>query len=125
MDKESRLALDGLDPITIFEGQPTRGKTESKLIHMGKVYFFKNAENRGRFERNPGSFLPQFAGHCATTIALLGNLELGKTEHRIIKAGKLYLFSSAGTKSAWERLPFLKGWGEFFYERKFRLKVKS
>lgn len=125
-EEDTRLGLKGYDPITVFEeNSPVRGKFDLKLDHHGKIYMFRNVENRSRFKRNPGSFLPQFGGFCALACGVYGGLVSADADIRIIKGGRLYLFSSEAARTWWERFPFLIGLGEWHYERKFKLKVKG
>ncbi len=123
-EKETALGLDGYDPLTFFEGDaPRRGQFECKTKMHGKTYLFLNAENRGRFQRNPASFLPQFGGFCAFACGLYGGLVPGSTEFRRVLSGKLYLFSGPRSLWAWERWPKLISWGHSHYDRKFKIKT--
>lgn len=126
MDQDTNLGLEGLDPITFFEeGGPKRGKQDIKVKLDGKIYFFRSGENRGRFQRNPSNFLPQFGGHCAFWCGLYGGLKPGLIEHRRVSGARLYLFSGPQVMYWWEKFPKLKIWGHGNYERKFKIKVKS
>ncbi len=126
MEKDTNLGLEGLDPLSFFEeGGPKRGKQEFRVKMDGKIFFFRTADNRGRFERNPSSFLPQFGGHCAMAYGLYGGLKPGDINHYRIVGGRLYLFSSEQAMFWWEKLPVLRSWGASHYERKFRIRVKS
>lgn len=125
MYDETRLALDGYDPLTFFEGsKPRRGKFEIKAKMDGKVFCFLNVENKGRFVRNSHSFLPQFGGHCAFRMGLYGGLTPGNPEIYVVKGTKLFLFSSTSLMNWWSRFPKLIDWGERNYDKKFKIKLK-
>jgi YHS domain-containing protein len=125
LEKTTNLGLDGFDPLTFFDGsEPQRGQYACKTKVDGKIYLFLNAENRGRFQRNPGSFLPQFSGFCAFALGLYGGLVPGTTEHRKVLSGKLFLFQGPKALRAWEAFPKLIEWGYKNYDRKFKIKTK-
>ena len=124
-DRKSNLALDGYDPVTLYETNSLkRGSFELRAKVDGLTYCFSNSENRGRFNRNPSQFLPQFSGHCAFACGLYGGLVPGNLEYRRNVSGKLYLFSGPRALWAWEKISSLIPAGHRNYDKKFRIRVK-
>ena len=124
-DKQSNLALDGYDPVVLYEQNILkRGSFDLRVKVNGLTYCFCNAENRGRFNRNSSQFLPQFSGHCAFACGLYGGLVPGNVEYRRNVSGKLYFFSGPRTLWAWEKVSSLIPAGHKNYDKKFKIKVK-
>ena len=71
LDKQ-RLALEGYDPVSYFNGKPAKGKTEFTLSHEGVSYRFSSAANRELFKTNPKKYEPAFGGWCAYAMAKSG-----------------------------------------------------
>lgn len=63
------VILDGYDPVSLRDGQPQRGLAGIQSTYHGAVYRFASAENKKRFEANPGLYEPEFGGYCAYGVA--------------------------------------------------------
>lgn len=101
---ESRLALQGYDPMSYFDGSPAAGDAEITSEHNGAVYRFASAANKARFDASPEAFAPQYGGWCAVA-ASEGTYFPVNPETYEITDGKLYLFYNGehgNTLPQWE-----------------------
>ena len=98
-----RLALDGFDPTTYFEGDPRRGDAALALEHDGAVYRFVDAEHRARFEADPERFVPEYGGWCAWAVSEGYTYEVDP-ESYLIQDDRLLLFydgTFGDTRALW------------------------
>lgn len=58
------VAIGGYDPISYFEGAPSRGDAAHAARYGGATYWFTSEEHRAKFERSPSEFAPSFGGFC-------------------------------------------------------------
>ena len=56
------IALEGYDPISYFNNQPVKGKSELKLVHQGTTFYFDNATNLETFKNSPSAYMPALGG---------------------------------------------------------------
>lgn len=98
------LALEGYDPVSYFDGNPTEGSAEFTSVHDGALYRFATAANKSRFDGAPADFAPQYGGWCAVA-ASEGKYFPVNPETFEISDGKLYLFYNGehgNTLPQWE-----------------------
>jgi hypothetical protein len=89
-----KLAIQGFDPVAYFtEQRPVEGKPELTHVWDGLRYQFSSAANRDRFVADPDRYAPNFAGHCAVTLAVHKMLVPADPKYWLIVDGKLYLFA--------------------------------
>jgi putative intracellular protease/amidase/YHS domain-containing protein len=62
----SQLALEGLDPVTVIQGNPRQGEEALSSVHGRFRYLFASAENKEAFDRDPSRWAYRYDGHCAT-----------------------------------------------------------
>lgn len=100
------IALMEYDPVSYFQGNPTKGSSTFKSSLGGATYFFSSKSNLGLFEKNPRQYLPQYGGWCAYAMGVDGsNVEINPSSYKILE-GKLHLFyktKSVDTKSKWDK----------------------
>jgi len=106
LDKSSRLALNGYDPVAYFpEGgsKPQAGDAKITATADGATYRFVNAANRDLFTANPTRFQPAYGGWCAWAMLDGEQVEIDPKSF-IVKQDRLYLFYNgflADTRSKW------------------------
>lgn len=86
---DNRIAIEGYDPVSFFDGDAKSGKTKYSYVYAEKTWLFTSTENRGRFIKNPQGYAPQFDGNCALAVSL-GQRSPGKPESWCILDDKLY-----------------------------------
>lgn len=89
---KSKLAIEGYDPVSYFDGKPLEGKSD--LIHAdrGIVYRFFTQANLAKFKANPEKYQPAYGGWCAYAMGETGEKVKVDPETYKIVEGKLYLF---------------------------------
>ncbi len=104
------LALEGYDPVSYFDLQPTRGDSGVTATHDGITYHFANSDNRTRFLTGPESYVPRYGGWCAFGMGM-DEADMGLPRERYpvdpesyeISGGELYLFYRSPVIDARER----------------------
>lgn len=90
----SQLALEGLDPVTVIQGQPRQGEERFSSTHGRFRYQFASAENKETFDRDPDRWAFQLDGNCAMMPAQPAD---GGTWG--VYEGRLYAFGSPHCKT--------------------------
>lgn len=90
VDKDG-LALEGYDPISYFNNQPVKGKSEFKLVHQGATFYFHNSTNLETFKNSPSTYTPALGGWCAFAMLDGKKVEVNPKSFKIIDK-QLYLF---------------------------------
>jgi YHS domain-containing protein len=96
----SKLALEGYDPVSYFDGQPARGDAKFTATRQGAQYHFASARNLARFQANPDAFLPQYGGYCAWAVSNGYTAKGDPTAWKVVN-GKLYLNYDATVQKRW------------------------
>jgi YHS domain-containing protein len=96
----SKLALEGYDPVSYFDGKPAKGDARFATTHKGVQYRFASAQSLARFRANPEAFLPQFGGYCAWAVAG-GYTAKGDPLAWKVVNGKLYLNYDQSVQKRW------------------------
>jgi len=89
------LALQGLDPVTVIEGEPRPGSERFASVHGRFRYLFVTAESKALFDRTPDRWAFQLDGRCA----MMPGVAADGTLHTVYQ-GKLFGFGSEGCKSS-------------------------
>jgi len=91
LDK-NRLAIQGYDPISYFEGKPQKGNSLFLTFYKGVQYYFTSQVHKEQFLKTPEKFEPAYGGWCAYALGEYGDkVEIDPTSYKIIN-GKLNLF---------------------------------
>jgi YHS domain-containing protein len=94
---KDRVGIKGYDPVSYFDGTPTKGDAKITAEHEGVIYRFASEANRTKFAAEPNRFAPAYGGWCATAFAFdKGKVDIDPKNYRVTD-GRLYLF--------------YKGWG--------------
>ena len=89
---KKNFALEGYDPVSYFDGNPTEGNEKLKLSYDGIVYQFSTQANLNKFKDKPSLYEPQYGGWCAYAMGESGEKVKVDPETYKILNGKLYLF---------------------------------
>ncbi len=99
-DPLSGVAIEGYDPVSYFIApEPRQGVPDFEYVWGGVSWYFVSAANRDVFARNPGTYAPQYGGHCLMSLSR-GYLSDGKPRLFAIEALKLYFFYSTANRDA-------------------------
>jgi len=97
------VVIYGFDPVAYFtEGKAIEGSKDISLEFLGGTWRFISEENRELFVTDPGSYIPQYGGHCAWGIKTDGHIEPEPKSWRIVD-GKLYLYYNHAAQSRWDK----------------------
>ena len=103
---ESKVAIQGYDPVAYFKGKPTKGKPALATTYEGVIYYFSTQANKDVFLKNQMSYEPQYGGWCAFAMGSTGEkVEIDPATFKILD-GKLYLFYNAyfnNTLKSWNK----------------------
>ncbi|WP_190810236.1 YHS domain-containing (seleno)protein [Flagellimonas sp. S3867] len=88
----SNIALQGYSPVSYLDlGIAQKGLKEHKSEHNKVVYYFTNAEQKKKFEKNPSKYLPQYGGFCA--FGMYAGAKFRPDPNKfIVKDGKYFLY---------------------------------
>lgn len=87
-----KLALEGYDAVSYFQGKPLRGKPEHRVVHNGVAYQFASEGNLKMFRKAPEKYEPQYGGWCAYAMGKTGDkVGINPKTFKIVD-DKLYLF---------------------------------
>lgn len=98
------VAYRALKQVTPGKMQPgaVAGKKEFTAEWNGAKWAFANAANRDKFLKMPGSFAPQYDGHCAYGVAQGAKVPANPNLWRVVD-GKLYLNITPDVAMTWEK----------------------
>ncbi|WP_066434956.1 YHS domain-containing (seleno)protein [Chryseobacterium sp. CCH4-E10] len=92
INKENGVANYGYDVVSYFSGKPQRGSANNAVKYQGTNYYFVSPENKAKFQKEPGKYLPQYGGYCAFAMGDYGKkVDVNPKTYKITD-GKLYLF---------------------------------
>jgi YHS domain-containing protein len=86
------VAIDGYDPVSYFNGEPTEGDEDIATVYKGIVYHFATPANLAKFKATPDKFEPAYGGWCAYAMGETGEkVKVDPETYKIIE-GRVYLF---------------------------------
>lgn len=100
--KSSKLALQGYDTVSYFQGNngPVKGSANYSASYKGATWHFSSKENLGLFKAAPERYAPQYGGYCAWAAAH-GALAKAEPDVYHIEDGKLYLNYDRSIAQKW------------------------
>lgn len=88
----SNIALEGYSPVSYLDlGIAQKGLKEFKSEHDKVVYYFTDADQKKKFDKNPGKYLPQYGGYCAFGVYAGAKFRPDPNKF-IVKDGKYFLY---------------------------------
>ena len=88
----SNIALQGYSPVSYLDlGIAQRGNKEYKSEHEKVVYYFTSKEQKSKFDKNPGKYLPQYGGFCAFGVYAGAKFRPDPNKF-VVKDGKYFLY---------------------------------
>ncbi len=99
---DSKIAIQGYDPVSYFTSTPTQGDPTITAAHVGGIFQFSNPENQKTFETDPELYLPQYGGFCAIGVCEGKQVDIDPQTFAI-DDNKLYLFCDANNKAKWDK----------------------
>lgn len=91
VEARERLAVEGYDVVSYFEGSPQRGSKVFAVADDGVYYWFATAVHRDTFLKDPGKYKPAYGGWCATAMTNGDRVDVEPTNYRVTD-GRLYVF---------------------------------
>ena len=92
VDRNTGLAIGGVDPVAYFDGDgPKLGRADLEFRHARAVWRFANEGNRAAFMANPEIYTPRFGGYDPVAIGR-GVGATGNPMVWTIESRQLYLF---------------------------------
>lgn len=88
----SNIALEGYSPVSYLDlGIAQKGLKEFKSEHDKVAYYFTDADQKKKFDKNPGKYLPQYGGYCAFGVYAGAKFRPDPNKF-IVKDGKYFLY---------------------------------
>lgn len=85
------IAIQGYDPVSYFQEEPTKGEPGLSERYQGVEYHFASQANREAFAANPDQYAPEYGGWCAYAMLEGDTVDVDPRRYKVID-GKLYLF---------------------------------
>jgi len=95
------IAIEGLDPVLLLQGQEAQGRNEIRAVHDGLAYQFASTDSQARFAAEPGRYAVQLAGACAR----MGAPTVGNPDLYTVHEARIYLFGSGECLRAFQASP--------------------
>ncbi len=89
------VAVEGYDVTEYFNGKAIEGSKEFNATYQGTTFYFVNADNLEKFNKNPENFLPEYGGYCAYAVGKKGEKVKVDPKTFSVENGKVYLFYNA------------------------------
>lgn len=100
--RDGKVAINGYDPVSYFDGTPLPGKAEHALAYKGVEWRFATPGNLARFRADPAAYAPQYGGYCAYAVSQ-GATAKSEPDTWSIVDGKLYLNFDKNVQSLWQQ----------------------
>ncbi len=96
----------GFCPVTLRDDRDlSDARPQFKALFQSKVYHFASEAARDKFEKNPKAYAPVSGGNDVVASKVEGAEIEGSLDHAVWFRDRLYLFSTAKTKAAFEATP--------------------
>ena len=88
----SNIALEGYSPVSYLDlNLAQKGDKQHKSEYQNITYYFTSNDQKTKFDRNPGKYLPQYGGYCAFGVYAGAKFRVDPTKF-MVKDGKYFLF---------------------------------
>ena len=91
MTLQHTVALNGLDPVSYFNGGPVQGDVTLSSDFGGTNYYFTSAKNKAMFDAAPSKYAPEYGGFCATAMSEGKLFGADPTNYKIVE-DRLFVF---------------------------------
>lgn len=89
---DSKIALQGFSPVSYIDlGIAQMGSKAFKTVYQDVAYYFTDADQKAKFDKNPGKYLPEYGGYCAFGVYVGAKFRVNPYKFKVID-DKLYLF---------------------------------
>jgi len=89
---QDQLVLEGYSPVSYFEhGHPEKGDPRFSSTYQGNRYYFTDAQQKRKFDRNPEKYAPRFPRNCPYNLAKGREVPVDPLNYKIV-GGELLLF---------------------------------
>lgn len=102
---QPKLALKGLDPVLLAQGEEEEGGRNLTLTHEGFVYRFANPATRSAFTANPDKYAVQDKGLCPVAKVKMNREVPGNPEIYSVHNGMIYLLANREAKQMFDENP--------------------
>lgn len=105
-ERSELKGFKGFCPVTLRDDRDLAdARPQFKAVFKGKVYNFASEAARDKFEKSPKSYAPVASGNDVV-LSTTESAEIeGSLDHAVWFRDRLYLFSTAKTKAAFEATP--------------------
>ncbi len=101
--EEEGVAIKGTDPVAYFlDGQAVKGNEQFSYQWEGTKWWFKSAENRDLFVKEPEKYAPQYGGFCSWAVSQNYTAPIDPSAWKIVD-GKLYLNYDQKIQQKWSK----------------------
>lgn len=102
---QAKLALNGLDPVRLAQGQQEKGKGDLTATHEGFVYRFASLSARSAFKAAPDKYAVQDKGLCPVAKVTMNREVPGDPEIYSVHREKIYLLTNLEAKQMFDDNP--------------------
>ena len=104
-ESEAKPNVGGYCPVAYVEaGKPVKGVSEHAVSTDAELYWFVNGDAKALYEKNPDRYQIPYVDLCATGLAMGKKIVADPTIFSIHE-GRIYLFSNAEAKAAFDATP--------------------
>lgn len=96
------VALNGLDPVRLAQGEQVQGDSAHAVTHLAYTYHFSSPQTKRAFEADPPRHAIQLEGACARMGPDSG---AGDASRWLVHDGRIYLFASDGCRKTFAANP--------------------
>ena len=82
-----------------------RGNPRFNTVYDGRTYVFPGADQRRRFQQDPGKYIAALGGDCTVTFAETGERVAGKLQFGVDHKHRFYFFASEAQRQAFHANP--------------------
>ena len=65
------VIIEGYDPVSYFtDNKPAKGNARFTVEYRGATYWFSSLQHKELFEKNPGTYAPQYGAFCGYAVSI-------------------------------------------------------
>ncbi|MCI0486102.1 MAG: hypothetical protein L0229_05830 [Blastocatellia bacterium] len=97
---ETVVPLEGLDPVMLIQGKEVMGKKDFSVTRGRFEYWFANAKNKAKFEKEPARYEIQMGGQCPVVPTATGD-----PDRFLVYKERIYIFATDGCVEEFKASP--------------------